>query len=66
VLVAPPHTLGMLKAELTRELEKHLLATIDKDLTHFDAPTLAERLRETIRIPPDQREVIRTTHKHAH
>ena len=66
VLVAPPHTLGLLRAELTRELEKHLMATVDKDLTHFDAPVLAERLRETVRIPPDQRESARAGEKHAH
>jgi protein required for attachment to host cells len=66
VLVAPPHTLGMLKAELTRELEKHLMATVDKDLTHFDAPLLADRLRETVRIPAGQREIARVADKHAH
>ena len=66
VLVAPPHTLGMLKAEMTHELEKHLMATVDKDLTHFDAPLLAERLRETVRIPAHQREIARSAHKHAH
>ena len=65
VLVAPPHALGMLKAELTRELEKHLMATVDKDLTHFDASALAERLRETVRIPADQREMARVANKHA-
>lgn len=49
VLVAPPRVLGMLKNELTPELQKHLMATVDKDLTHLDAPGLAERLRETVR-----------------
>ena len=53
VLVAPAHFLGMLKKELTPELEKHLMATVDRDLSHFDAHHLAERLCDVVRIPPD-------------
>ena len=66
VLVAPPHFLGMLKSELTSELQKHLIASLDKDLTHLAAPELAERLRETVRIPIGQQEVVRPATKHAH
>ncbi len=66
VLVAPPHFLGMLKNELTPELEKHLMVSIDKDLTHIDAPELAERLRETVRIPFDEKELVREATKQAH
>jgi protein required for attachment to host cells len=66
VLVAPAHFLGMLKKELTVELQKHLLASIDKDLNHLDTRDLAERLRDVVRIPPDQREALGQTGKHAH
>jgi protein required for attachment to host cells len=66
VLVAPPHVLGMLKNELTPELHKHLMATVDRDLTHVTAKEVAERLHETARIPADEREVVHESHKHAH
>jgi protein required for attachment to host cells len=66
VLVAPAHFLGMLKKELTVELEKHLMASIDKDLNHLDPHALAERLRDVVRIPPDQREALRQSDKHGH
>ena len=54
VLVSPPHFLGMLKKELTPELEKHLMISVDKDLTHIDAAELVERLRDTVRVPAQQ------------
>jgi protein required for attachment to host cells len=60
VLVAPPHVAGVLKKDLTPQLEKHLMTTVDKDYNQVDVRELAERLREDVRIPPDQREVIRT------
>jgi protein required for attachment to host cells len=66
VLVAPPHFLGMLKNELTPELQKHLLVSIDKDLTHIDAPDLAARLRDVVRIPADEKDVVREVTKHGH
>ena len=66
VLVAPAHFLGMLRKELTVELQKHLMASIDKDLNHLDARDLAEKLRDVVRIPPDQREALHQTGKHAH
>ena len=65
VLVAPPHFLGMLKKELTSELQKHLVASVDKDLTHIDAPDLAERLRDFVRIPLDELDIVREPTKHA-
>ena len=46
ILVAPPHFLGLVKKELTSELQKHLVATIDKDLNGLDAHGLAERLHD--------------------
>jgi protein required for attachment to host cells len=60
VLVAPPHVVGVLKKDLTPQLEKHLMATIDKDLNQLDVHELEHRLRDDVRIPPDQRDVIRT------
>jgi protein required for attachment to host cells len=65
VLVAPPHFLGMLRNELTPELRKHLLATVDKDLNHLDLRGLTERLEGTVRIPPDERDNPREPDKHA-
>jgi protein required for attachment to host cells len=59
VLVAPPHFVGLVKKELTPELEKHLLATVNKDMNHVDVHDLAEALRDTVRIPIDQRDDIR-------
>jgi protein required for attachment to host cells len=66
VLVAPAHFLGMLKKELTVELQKHLMASIDKDLSHFNPRDLAERLRDAVRIPPDERESLRLSDKRGH
>jgi protein required for attachment to host cells len=66
VLVAPPHFLGGIKKELTRELHNHLLATVDHDLVHLDVHALGERLKDVVRIPPDQRAVVREPNKHAH
>jgi protein required for attachment to host cells len=66
VLVAPAHFLGMLKKELTVELQKHLMASVDKDLSHLDPRDVAERLRDVVRIPPDQREALHPSGKHGH
>lgn len=59
VLVAEPHFVGLVKKELTGELEKHLLATVEKDLTHLDDRALVEQLRDAVRIPVNELEVIR-------
>jgi protein required for attachment to host cells len=66
VLVAPPHFLGMLRNELSPELQKQLMATVDKDLSHLDVHSLTQRLRDTVRIPPDERNSVREADKHAH
>ena len=58
VLVAPPHVLGILRKELTGELVENLMGTIDKDLSRLPARELAERLRDAVRIPIDQREEV--------
>lgn len=44
LLVAPPHFLGLLRKRLNGKLTKHLLASIDKDLTAIEARELPERL----------------------
>jgi protein required for attachment to host cells len=49
VLVAPPQFLGLIRAELTPELKKHLIATVNKDLSHLGARALADGLRDAIR-----------------
>jgi protein required for attachment to host cells len=54
VLVAPPHFLGLMKKELTPELTKHLMATVDHEMNHVSAHDLAESLRDTVRVPIDQ------------
>lgn len=59
VLVAPPQFLGALKGDLTPQLQKHLMVTVDKDLTHFDVPELTERLRDIVRVRPEQKEIVR-------
>jgi protein required for attachment to host cells len=51
VLVAPPHFVGLIKKELTSQLEKHLMATVDKDLTNLESHALVERLRDVVRTP---------------
>ena len=68
VLVAPPHFAGLVRKELTPELQKHLMATVDKDLSHLQKSELAEKLRDTVRLPLDQQEVVgvREPRKHAH
>jgi len=66
VLVAPPHFLGMLKKELTPELLENLMTTVDKDLSHEELPALVEHLRDAVRIPLAQRDVVREASKHAH
>ena len=55
-LVAPPHFLGLVKKELTSELAKHLMATVDKDLSDLAVPALTERLRDVVRIPLNELE----------
>jgi protein required for attachment to host cells len=62
VLVAPPHFVGMIEHELTPELKKSLLTTVNKDLNHLDARALAEALRDSVRVPLDAKD----SHGHAH
>jgi protein required for attachment to host cells len=66
VLVAPPHFVGLVKAELTLELEKHLLATVDKDLAGLETAELVARLKDVARLPVDLRPAIRETTKNPH
>jgi protein required for attachment to host cells len=53
VLVAPPHFAGLMLKELTPQLKKHLLATVDKNLGHLDPVALEKRLHHIIQIPLD-------------
>jgi len=66
VLVAPPHFLGIVTKELTPALEKHLLSSVDKDLTYLDVSELKERLGDAVRIPADQREPVREPRRVGH
>ncbi len=66
VLVAPPHFAGLIHKELTPELKKHLLSTVEKDMSDLPARDLAEALREAVRVPLDQQETVGPTVKHAH
>jgi protein required for attachment to host cells len=50
VLVAPPHFLGLMRKELTSELEKHLMTTVDKDFNDLDVHVLSERLGDAVRV----------------
>jgi protein required for attachment to host cells len=51
LLVAPPHFLGLMRKELTSELVKHLLTTVDKDFNDLAVHELSERLRDAVRVP---------------
>ncbi|MEO8877222.1 MAG: host attachment protein [Polyangiaceae bacterium] len=67
VLVAPPHFVGIMKKELTSELEKHLMTTVDKDFAHLAEKDLGERLHDAVQVPLDQLDA--TSHetvRHAH
>jgi len=44
VLVAPPKLLGELRENLSRGLQKRLLAELPKDFVHLDSEELAKRL----------------------
>jgi protein required for attachment to host cells len=68
VLVAPPHFVGLVKKELTPQLEKHLMTTVDKDLAHETVEELARKLREAVSVPLDQRDAVggRETVRHVH
>ena len=50
-LVAPPHFLGLLRHRLSSETAKHILATVDKDLTFANAHEARQRLEEIIFAP---------------
>jgi protein required for attachment to host cells len=63
VLVAPPHFLGLMRKELTSELEKHLMTTVDKDFNDLDVHQLSERLRDAVLVPVSDGESIREDRK---
>lgn len=63
VLVAPPHFLGMVKNLLTPELQKHLVGSVDKDLTHIDASELSGRLQHLVGAPAGEGDAAREAPK---
>ena len=65
VLVAPPHFAGMIESELPPGLKKSLLTTVGKDMNHLGEHELAEALRESVRVPLDERDGIREADRHA-
>jgi protein required for attachment to host cells len=44
-LVAPPKFLGLLRRNLSKEVEKLVIDSIDEDLSHLDGPRLESHLR---------------------
>jgi protein required for attachment to host cells len=66
LLVAPPHVVGMLKRELTSELEKHLRSVIGQDFNNLGMQALAARLRDDVRAALDQAASPREGSKHTH
>ena len=66
VLVAPPHFLGLMRKEITSELEKHLLTMVDKDFNDLAVHELSERLRDAVRVPVSDQESIRGDRKRPH
>ncbi len=66
VLVAPPHFVGLMRKAISPAVAKHLLTTVEKDLNDLDIHALAERLRDAVRIPPDEVPAIRESDKHGH
>jgi protein required for attachment to host cells len=57
VLVAAPDFIELIKKELTPDLAKHLMATVDEDMSHLYVRELAERLRDTVRVPMSERDM---------
>lgn len=49
VLIAPPHMLGVLKAELNKHVRAYVVKEIGKELTHADAKTIGDELPESLR-----------------
>ncbi len=48
VLVAPPHFLGLLRAELNPALARMISATVTKDLIYMDDATIREHLAKDV------------------
>jgi protein required for attachment to host cells len=60
VLVAAPHFVKLIRNELTPEVTRHLMVTVDQDMSHLYVRELADRLRDTVRIPMDERDMTPT------
>jgi protein required for attachment to host cells len=48
IMTAPPHFLGLMRASVSTQVEKHVGATLDKDFTHLDAAEIARRLENVL------------------
>jgi protein required for attachment to host cells len=66
VLVASPRFLGLMRKELTSELEKHLPTTVDKDFNDLAVHDRSEPLRDAVRLPLGDRESIREDRHRPH
>ena len=65
VIVSGPHFLGLLKNELSAEIQKRVLSTVDKDLNHLSLGDLSHTLRDVVCFPTEPRER-RDIHIHPH
>ncbi|AKT39676.1 host attachment protein [Chondromyces crocatus] len=45
IMIAPPAFLGIMRATVSTQVSKHVVDTVDKDLSWLDKPRLEERLR---------------------
>jgi protein required for attachment to host cells len=45
-IVAPPHFLGLLRQQLSKDVEKHLVVSLDKDYTQVEPRELPDLLPE--------------------
>jgi hypothetical protein len=55
-----------MRKELTSELARHLLTTVDKDFNDLAVHELSERLRDAVRVPVSDHESLREDRKRPH
>lgn len=48
VLVTPPEFLGLLRSVLEEQVERRIVATVEKDYLHLDSPEVRSRLAKQI------------------
>jgi len=64
IAVAPPHFLGSLRSELTVELGKLLVATLDKDLSQLSRGEIEDRLHDMIPVPLGEPPLLEESRSH--